>query len=84
MELVGNFRFLGEYGELETVKIGDREEASEVSAVGASVGRGFRLCPYWPHFSCSLEKMAWWDVFCPDGGIWASGTMVEAAAVAAL
>ena len=36
MELMGKLRFLYEYGELETVKPGDRAEASAGAAVGAS------------------------------------------------
>ena len=35
MELVGKLRYLNEYGELETVKPGDREEALAVTEVVA-------------------------------------------------
>ena len=38
MELVGKFRFIKEYGELETVKPGDQAEASTGVMVGALVG----------------------------------------------
>ena len=37
MKLVGQLRFLNEYGELETVTPGYQAEASDRAAVGASV-----------------------------------------------
>ena len=42
MKLVGQLRFLNEYGELETVKPGYQAEASDRVAVGAS-GAGMVL-----------------------------------------
>ena len=42
MELVGILLFLNEYGELETVKPGNREETSVLTTVGAS-GSGVML-----------------------------------------
>ena len=41
-----------------------------------------QLCPYWTYFLCSLYKKAWCSVFYPNGWIWASVKMVEAAAAA--
>ena len=87
MELVEKLQNFNEYGEFETVKPGDWSEASvgaDVAAlageeVGASGAGGVFIVSFLAIlFMFTSEK--WLGLlFPPDGCIWASGTMVEAA-----
>ena len=84
IKLVGKFRFLNEYGDLETVKPGDQGEAFAGTAVG-DLGAGvLSIVSYLYIFFVLTEENGLVCCFPPDGGIWVSGKMVEAAATAAV
>ena len=77
MELVRTLRSLGEYGELETFKPGDHAEAG--AAVGASGVGVVSIDSFLVIFFIFTGENGLVCSLCPDGRIWASGTMVEAA-----
>ena len=84
MYLVGKLRFFNEYGELETADPGDQVEVLAGLAVGES-GAGVLsiVSLLFILFMFNGENVLVF-CFCPDGGIWAPGTMVEAAAAVGL
>ena len=79
MELVGKLRFLNKYGELETVNPGDREEAPTEAVVGVSVAGVVTFLYLFAILFMFTAENVLACCFCPDGGIWASGTMMEEA-----
>ena len=82
MELVEKLRFFNEYEELETVKSRDLEKALMGAAVGALGAVVLLIVSFLEIFFIFTGENVLVCCFCPNGGIWASGTMVEAAAAA--
>ena len=79
MELVGKLQFLNEYGELETVKPEDWVEAL-VGVVEGESGEGVvYIISFLAIFFMFTGENGLVLCFTPDDGIWASGTMLEAA-----
>ena len=84
IELVGKLRFLNECGYFDTVKTGDWEEASAGAEVVASVAGMVSILSLLDILFVFAGENGLVCYFLPDGGIWASRTMVEAAAAAVI
>ena len=70
-------RFFNEYGELETINLGYRVESSAGVAVVALVAGAVYIVSFLAICIMFTGENILVCCFCPDGGIWASGTKVE-------